>query len=202
MKYGNKGKGGKSQSYTSPQAAAWRANFDANSRAQESAFSEPYNNGTLSGDVTSIYNAPSVTKYDQYLMPIQEEPGWFSKIISFIPDKVIAPPIEGLAKVFSPDTWRLWNEQRLMVDASKNEENLMYTKDQLDDINKYAEDYIELLKDYKSALDDYNRGGLLTDGYRVKQAEKKLLEMESMIRAQSRNSNALLDLFYDDSKSH
>jgi len=40
-----------------------------------------------------------------------------------------------------------------------------------------------LLKDYKSALDDYNRGGLLTDGYRVKQAEKKLLEMESMIRA-------------------
>lgn len=202
MKYGNKGKGGKSQSYTSPQAAAWRANFDANSRAQESAFSEPYNNGTLSGDVTSIYNAPSVTKYDQYLMPIQEEPSWFSKIISFIPDKVIAPPMEGLAKVFSPDTWRLWNEQRLMVDASKNEENLMHTKDQLDDINKYAEDYIELLKDYKSALDDYNRGGLLTDEYRVKQAEKKLLEMESMIRAQSRNSNALLDLFYDDSKSH
>lgn len=202
MKYGNKGKGGKSQSYTSPQAAAWRANFDANSRAQESAFSEPYNNGTLSGDVTSIYNAPSVTKYDQYLMPTQEEPGWFSKIISFIPDNVIAPPIEGLTKVFSPDTWRLWNEQRLMVDASKNEENLMHTKDQLDDINKYAEDYIELLKDYKSALDDYNRDGLLTDGYRVKQAEKKLLEMESMIRQQSRNSNALLDLFYDDSKSH
>jgi hypothetical protein len=62
-------------------------------------------------------------------MPIQEEPGWFSKIINFIPDKVIAPPMEGLAKVFSPDTWRLWNEQRLMVDASKNEENLMHTKD-------------------------------------------------------------------------
>ena len=202
MRYGNKGKGSKSQSYTSSQAAAWRASFDANSRAQESAFSAPYNNGTLSGDVTSIYNAPSITKYDQYLMPTQEEPGWFSRIINFIPDKVIKPAQDGIIKAFSPDTWRLWNEQRLMVDASKNEENLRYTSDQMKDIDDYTVDYIELLKEYKSALDDYNKSGLLIDEERAKQAESKLLEIESVIRYKSRDSNALLDLFYDDSKSH
>jgi hypothetical protein len=62
-------------------------------------------------------------------MPTQEEPGWFSRIINFIPDKVIKPAQDGIIKAFSPDTWRLWNEQRLMVDASKNEENLRYTSD-------------------------------------------------------------------------
>jgi hypothetical protein len=36
------------------------------------------------------------------------------------------------------------------------------------DIDDYTVDYIELLKEYKSALDDYNKSGLLIDEERAK----------------------------------
>ena len=65
----NSGRKKSKETYTTPSAAQWRASFDANQAAQERAYSTPYNNGTVSSDVTSIYNLPQTSTYKQDYLP-------------------------------------------------------------------------------------------------------------------------------------
>ena len=201
-------KGGKKQklSYTSKSAAAWRSSFDSNLAAQERAYSSPYNNGIIKDDVTSIYNAPSAYTYKQanaYTQPVEpEDKSFWQKAKDFVVDDIINPGIEELSKtkdLFNGNAARMFMEKLFATKVTQDEEEIRQTNEQLDDV-AMANNYLQLLKEYKQAKDDYEKLGLITDKNRLDELAGQLDQTEKYIRERGKYSDTLLDIFVDNTK--
>ena len=201
-------KGGKKQklSYTSKSAAAWRSSFDSNLAAQERAYSSPYNNGIIKDDVTSIYNAPSAYTYKQanaYTQPVEhEDKSFWQKAKDFVVDDIINPGIEELSKakdLFNGNATRMFMEKLFATKVTQDEEEIRQTNEQLDDV-AMANNYLQLLKEYKQAKDDYEKLGLITDKNRLDELAGQLDQTEKYIRERGKYSDTLLDIFVDNNK--
>lgn len=190
--------------YTTPSAAQWRASFDANQAAQEQAYSTPYNNGTVRSDVTSIYNLPKSYTYKQDFLPTEEDTnkGFWSSAwdtTKSIYNNTIGDAIEGLKPLFNGDAMRMAMQNLYSTRTTQYEEELRKTYSELED-TELADKYVDLLKQYKQAKDDYQKLGLITDESRIKDLEHQLDVVENVIRRSSKSSDTLLDLFADSSK--
>nr|DAE75524.1 MAG TPA: hypothetical protein [Caudoviricetes sp.] len=83
--------------------------------------------------------------------------------------------------------------------TTQYEEELRKTYSDLED-TEIADKYVDLIKQYKQAKDNYDKMGLIVDEARMKDLEKQLDVMENIIRRSSKTSDVLLDLFADSSK--
>ena len=203
----NSGRKKSKETYTTPSAAQWRASFDANQAAQELAYSTPYNNGTVKSDVTSIYKLPQSSTYKQDYLPSDTEEdnqskGFWSNAwdaTKYLFNATVGNAIDGVKPIFDGTAVRMMFQNLYNTRTTQYEEELRKTYSDLED-TQIADKYVDLIKQYKQAKDDYDRMGLIVDEARVKDLEKQLDVMENVIRRSSKSSDVLLDLFADSSK--
>lgn len=203
----NSGRKKSKETYTTPSAAQWRASFDANQAAQELAYSTPYNNGTVNSDVTSIYNLPQSSTYKQDYLPSDTEEdnqskGFWSNVwdtTKHLFNATVDNAIDGVKPLFDGSAVRMMFQNLYNTRTTQYEEELRKTYSDLED-TQIADKYVDLIRQYKQAKDDYDRMGLIVDEVRVKDLEKQLDVMENIIRRSSKSSDVLLDLFADSSK--
>lgn len=205
----NSGRKKSKETYTIPSAAQWRASFDANQAAQERAYSTPYNNGTVSSDVTSIYNLPQTSTYKQDYLPNStsednESKGFFASVwddakhfvnnINMGVADAVKPFLDGSAV-------RMMFQNVFNTRVTQYEEELRKTNTDLKDVDA-AQKYTDLVYQYKWALDDYHKTKSEEDLEKVKTLQKQLDDFENVVKRSSKSSDALLDLFVDDKKEH
>ena len=203
----NSGRKKSKETYTTPSAAQWRASFDANQVAQERAYSTPYNNGTVNSDVTSIYNLPQSSTYKQDYLPsnIEEDNqsnGFWSNAwdaTKYLFNATVGNAIDSVKPLFDGSAVRMMFQNIYNTRTTQYEEELRKTYSDLED-TQIADKYVDLIKQYKQAKDNYDKMGLIVDEARMKDLEKQLDVMENIIRRSSKSSDVLLDLFADSSK--
>lgn len=203
----NSGRKKSKVTYTTPSAAQWRASFDANQVAQERAYSTPYNNGTVNSDVTSIYNLPQTSTYKQDYLPsnIEEDNqsnGFWSNAwdaTKYLFNATVGNAIDSVKPLFDGSAVRMMFQNIYNTRTTQYEEELRKTYSDLED-TQIADKYVDLIKQYKQAKDNYDKMGLIVDEARMKDLEKQLDVMENIIRRSSKSSDVLLDLFADSSK--
>lgn len=203
----NSGRKKSKETYTTPSAAQWRASFDANQVAQERAYSTPYNNGTVNSDVTSIYNLPQTSTYKQDYLPsnIEEDNqsnGFWSNAwdaTKYLFNATVGNAIDSVKPLFDGSAVRMMFQNIYNTRTTQYEEELRKTYSDLED-TQIADKYVDLIKQYKQAKDNYDKMGLIVDEARMKDLEKQLDVMENIIRRSSKSSDVLLDLFADSSK--
>lgn len=203
----NSGRKKSKETYTTQSAAQWRASFDANQVAQERAYSTPYNNGTVNSDVTSIYNLPQTSTYKQDYLPsnIEEDNqsnGFWSNAwdaTKYLFNATVGNAIDSVKPLFDGSAVRMMFQNIYNTRTTQYEEELRKTYSDLED-TQIADKYVDLIKQYKQAKDNYDKMGLIVDEARMKDLEKQLDVMENIIRRSSKSSDVLLDLFADSSK--